>query len=193
MRGIRPWIKVVPAIAVVAALAGIQLSHLLGNNGPQAAEYPRFTLVDQRGRTVTEADFRGRFLLVYFGYTYCPDVCPTSLSTMAGALHRLGTRAEAIQTAMITVDPDRDPPSVLGEYVDSFWPGMVGLGGSPEQVAEAARQFAVVYTRNGDGDDYTMDHSAFLYLMTPDGRLVLTIPHGTPAEALARLLAEQVP
>lgn len=188
----RSWLKILPAIAVAAALAGVQVHHLSWGEHRQPADFPHFTLLDHHAHPVTEADYRGRFLLVYFGYTFCPDVCPTSLSTLAAALAELGPKAAAIQAVMVTIDPDRDPPELLEEYVTSFRPGMHGLGGSAEQIAAAAAQFAVTYARHGDGDAYTMDHSANLYLLGPDGRLLSVIPHGTPAAELVKQLAQHV-
>lgn len=185
----RNWRKAIVALAVVAVLAGFQLQHLLGSGGHQAAAVPRFTLTDHHGRTITEAEYRGQYLLIYFGYTFCPDVCPTSLSTITEALEILGTRADTIVPILISVDPQRDSTEILTDYVAAFSPRMVGLTGTPEQIEAAAQQFGAIYARNGDGTDYTMDHSASIYLIAPDGRLVTTIPHGTPPRGLADMVA----
>src|SRR5271170_4770133 len=116
------------------------------------------------GAAVTERTYRGKWLVVYFGYTFCPDVCPTTMMEIAGALKILGPRADAVQGLFITVDPQRDTPAVLGEYLKSFDPRLVGLTGTAAQIAVAAKSFHVFYERN-DTDDgsYLYDHSAFIY------------------------------
>jgi cytochrome oxidase Cu insertion factor (SCO1/SenC/PrrC family) len=154
--------------------------------------YPQFTLTDHHGRTVTEADFRGRTLLVYFGYTYCPDVCPTTLSSIVDAMSLLGEGADALVPILITIDPERDSAAALADYVGAFDPRIIGLTGTPEQIAAAARPFRVYYERNGTGADYTMDHSAFTYLLGPDGRRLEAFPHGTQAKEMAQALAARM-
>ncbi|HLO78829.1 MAG TPA: SCO family protein [Magnetospirillum sp.] len=185
------------AVVVVAALAfGSRL--VVWSNGehaPQASLGGPFTLVDGNGRTVTDQDFRGRWMLIYFGYTFCPDVCPTSLSVAAAAMDRLDpSDAAKIVPILITVDPQRDTPAVLKEYVAAFHPAMVGLGGSVEQVAAAAKAFKVFAARAKGGDDtsYTVDHSSILYLMGPDGRFVAGFSHGTSADDLAAALKKHL-
>ena len=137
-----------------------------------------FTLVDHTGRTVTEKDFAGKWMMIYFGFTYCPDVCPTSLSVMADAMNMLTPeQADKIVPVMITVDPARDTPELLAQYVTNFHPRMVGLTGTPEQVAAAARAYRVYFAKaagSGTGtDDYLMDHSSIVYLVGPDGQFRL--------------------
>jgi protein SCO1/2 len=132
-----------------------------------------FTLRTADGSTVTDRDYRGRWLLIYFGYTYCPDVCPTTLADIAQALAALGPLAARLQPLFITVDPARDTPEVIGSYARSFDPRVVGLTGTPAEIERVARAFKVYYSvqRTGDGPgDYLLDHSAFLYVMRPDGR-----------------------
>lgn len=149
-----------------------------------------FTLVDHTGRTVTDQDFGGRYLLVYFGFTYCPDVCPTELQTMTQAIDLLGPDADRVQPLFITVDPQRDTADVLADYVRLFHPRLVGLTGTPEQIAEAARAYRVYYAK-APGDDpthYLMDHSSFVYLMDPQGDLAALFTPGTDAEEMARTL-----
>ena len=133
-----------------------------------------FTLVDQNGRTVTDQDFRGKWMLVYFGYTYCPDVCPTALGRNASAIELLGPKAEQIVPVLITVDPARDTPQALKGYVAAFHPRMVGLSGSPEQVTAVAREYRVYFGKvpGNDPNSYLMDHTSFSYLVAPDGRFV---------------------
>src|SRR5690349_12879912 len=131
-----------------------------------------FTLQDGSGKTVTDRDFRGRYMLVYFGYTFCPDVCPTTLTAVADAMDRLGPDASKIRTVFITVDPKRDTSAVVGKYAAAFGPNVVGLTGTPEAIARVAKEYRVYYAehRTGPGpNDYVMDHSSVLYLMDPKG------------------------
>jgi len=148
-----------------------------------------FSLTDQTGRPVTDADYRGRYLLIYFGFTFCPDVCPTELHVMATALDQLGPQGDRVQPMFITVDPERDTPSQLAGYVSQFHPRMVGLTGTPEQMATAARAYRVYYSKvpNKENDGYyTMDHSSFVYLMSPDGRFLEAFAHGTTPDKMAQ-------
>jgi protein SCO1/2 len=144
-----------------------------------------FSLVDGNGQTVTERSYAGKWLLVFFGYTHCPDVCPTTLSDLAQALDQLGPQADRLQPLFITVDPERDTPQVMHDYVASFGNRIVGLTGSAAQIAAAAKAYRVYYAKHPEGSDYSMDHSAILYLMRPDGSLAgfMTPDIGTPAMA----------
>lgn len=144
-----------------------------------------FTLVDQDGKTVTDRDFQGRWLLVYFGYTYCPDVCPTSLARNAEALDLLGPRGDAVVPVLISVDPQRDTPEKMKDYVHYFHPRTVGLTGTPQQVAAVAKDYRVFYMKveREDPSAYLMDHSSFTYLVGPDGKFVQFFRHeATPQE-----------
>ncbi len=150
---------------------------LNGEAGGPAVGGP-FTLVSGDGHIVTDRDFRGKYLLVYFGYTYCPDVCPTTLNAVAGALDRLGKKADRLQPLFITVDPRRDTPAVIKQYTAAFSPRLEGLTGTASQIAAVAKEYRVYYAehRTGPGpDDYSMDHSSILYLMGPDGRFIAPI------------------
>jgi protein SCO1/2 len=149
-----------------------------------------FTLTAADGRAVSERTYRGKWLIVYFGYTFCPDICPTTLMEMAGALEQLGPRAETVQGLFVTVDPKRDTPEVLNEYVKSFDPHIVGLTGSPAQIALAAKSFNVFYERR-DTDDggYVYDHTSLIYLIDPDGRFLKAIAHNAGAQQIAHSLA----
>ncbi|KAA0676676.1 SCO family protein [Roseomonas genomospecies 6] len=155
-----------------------------------------FTLTDQDGRTVTDADYRGKYLLIYFGYTYCPDVCPTELGTMARAMDLLGRQADKVQPMFISVDPERDTVAHLKDYVGLFHPSLVGLTGTPEQVKAAAKAYRVYYAKapqkDGKPEDYLMDHSSFLYLMGPDGRFLGVYPAGTTADRVAQDLGTRI-
>ncbi len=147
-----------------------------------------FTLVDQDGRTVTEAAFKGKPTLIYFGFTFCPDVCPTSLLLMETALEKLGPdAANKVNLVFITVDAERDTPELLKGYVTNFGPTFIGLTGTPDQVAAAARAYRVYYQKvpGKDGGPYLMDHSSIVYLLDRNGRFVTHFTHDAKAEAIA--------
>ena len=167
---------------------GIQLPQGTALGGP-------FSLTDQAGRAVTERDFAGRWLLLYFGYTYCPDVCPTELGTIAAALDALGpAAAERVVPMLVSVDPGRDTPAQLADYVARFHPRMQGLTGTPEQVAEVARRYRVYYgkVQRPDMTDYLMDHSSFIYLVGPDARVRMLFRPETRPEDIAAAVAAQM-
>jgi len=153
-----------------------------------------FTLVNTAGETVTEETFRGRWMLVYFGFTYCPDVCPTELQTISSALDRLGPQARQVVPVFITVDPERDTPAALAEYVKLFDERLVGLTGSKEQIAAAAKSYRVYYARAKAKDtaDYLMDHSSFIYLIGPDGGFRALFRHGMAAQEMADSLKSRL-
>jgi cytochrome oxidase Cu insertion factor (SCO1/SenC/PrrC family) len=147
-----------------------------------------FTLTDQHGAVVTEQDFAGRYMLIYFGYTYCPDFCPMSLSNMTQALDLLPPeQAEQVTPILITVDPERDTVEQLAEYAPLFHPRLVALTGTPEETRQAAKAYRVYFSKagNGDGSDYLMDHSTFIYLMGPDGKYVRHFSHSATPEEIA--------
>jgi cytochrome oxidase Cu insertion factor (SCO1/SenC/PrrC family) len=152
-----------------------------------------FTLTDQHGAVVTEQDFAGRYMLIYFGYTYCPDFCPMSLSNMTQALDLLPPeQAEQVVPILITIDPERDTVEQLAEYAPLFHPRLVALTGTPEETRQAAKAYRVYFSKagNGDGSDYLMDHSTFIYLMGPDGKYVRHFSHtATPEEIAAGIAA----
>ncbi|WP_137123660.1 SCO family protein [Roseomonas sp. HF4] len=166
---------------------GVQLAQGVSLGGP-------FTLVDHTGRTVTERDFAGRALLVYFGFTYCPDVCPTELGTIAAALDAMGQGADRVTPVFITVDPERDTPEAMADYVSRFHPRLVGLTGTADQIAQAARAYRVYYAkvRPRDSTDYLMDHSSFIYLVGPDGRVRSLFRPETSPEAIASATTAQL-
>jgi protein SCO1/2 len=153
-----------------------------------------FSMVDHTGRAVTQEDFAGRHLLVYFGFTFCPDVCPTELGIMAAALDELGELGERVTPVLVTVDPERDTPAALAEYVGRFHPRMVGLTGTPEQVAAIARAYRVFYAKvqRPEMSAYLMDHSSFIYLVGPDGRVRTLFRPNTPPEAVAAAVRGQL-
>lgn len=151
-----------------------------------------FTLTDQTGKTVTEADYKGKYMLIYFGFTFCPDVCPTELQVMAGAAAKLGAKAADVQPIFITVDPERDTVKELAVYVKQFDPRLIGLTGTPEQIAKVAKEYRVFYQKVEDKEtpgDYTMDHSSIAYLMGPDGSFLTFFPPGVSPDEMAAKIA----
>jgi protein SCO1/2 len=165
-------------LLVAALLIGTGAFVWLSDNGTASLIGGPFTLVDGNGRRVTDRDFRGKYMLVYFGYTYCPDVCPTTLNEVADALDHLGTKVDRLQAVFITVDPMRDTPQVMKQYTAAFSSRLLGLTGTPDEIAKVAREYRVYYAKHSTGpgaNDYTMDHSSILYLMGPDGKFVAPI------------------
>ncbi len=189
---------VIAAVCVAAAaLVGGLVYALYGTGkGGLAQIGGPFALVDQQDRPRRDTDFRGRYMLVYFGYTFCPDICPTALQIMIAALDRLEpARQRRITPIFITVDPERDTSDRLREYVASFHPRLVGLTGTPERIAAAARAYRVYFGKSaGDGsaNDYLMDHSSIIFLMDPEGRYVTHFSHATPPERIVASLARHV-
>jgi protein SCO1/2 len=151
-----------------------------------------FALTGGDGRVVTDRTFRGRYMLIYFGYTHCPDICPTTLMAISQTLEKLGPLAAKIQPVFVSIDPERDTPAVVGEFVQSFDPRIVGLTGSPAEIAAVAKQYRVFYKKSPveNSSDYFMEHSSYLYVMGPDGRYVTLLPHDqtdAPDQMAARL------
>jgi protein SCO1/2 len=147
-----------------------------------------FSMTDQTGKHVTQADYAGKYMLIYFGFTFCPDVCPTELQVMSGALSELGEDAAKVQPIFITVDPDRDTPEVMARYVKQFDPRLIGLSGTAAETAAIAKEYRVYYEKVKDPDssgDYSMDHSSIVYLMGPDGGFLTFFPPGTGPEKMA--------
>ncbi len=189
------------AIALAAALVGglvafavvqPQVSNVLPSTGKALVGGP-FTLVDHTGKTVTEKDFRGLYMLVYFGFTHCPDVCPTGLQVMSAALEKVGAKAEQVTPILITVDPERDTPEQLASYVPSFHPRLVGLTGSPEQVGAALKSYRVYAKKVDDPKSaagFTFDHTSLLYLMDRNGDYIAHFTHATPVDRIAERLAK---
>jgi protein SCO1 len=145
-----------------------------------------FRLRDPAGQERKLADFRGRVVLLFFGFTQCPDVCPTALTRAAEVLRLLGDEGRRLQVIFVTVDPERDTPELLRAYTGAFHPSFLGLWGDLEQTAAAAREFKVVYQKVPTGSSYTMDHTAISYAFDPGGRLRLAVRHATTAPDLAR-------
>lgn len=146
-----------------------------------------FTLTDHNGRVRTLKDFRGKVVAVFFGYTHCPDVCPTTLSDFAGALKLMGAQAGQVQVIFVTVDPERDTPELLRQFVPAFNPGFLGMYGDAETLSRLAKEYKVVYQKTAvkAADDYLIDHTAGTYVYDPKGNLRLLIPYGSGSEAIA--------
>ena len=152
-----------------------------------------FSLVNQEGRRVTEQDFRGRYTLILFGFTYCPDICPSGLQVMSAALEQLGSKADKVVPILISVDHERDTPKQLAQYVKSFHPSLVGLSGTAEEIAEAARAYRVYFKKVEDPKStagFTYDHSALIYLMGPDGKYITHFTHAAGPDAIAARLRQ---
>jgi protein SCO1/2 len=149
-----------------------------------------FQLVDQDGRAVDQTLLNGKWSLVFFGFTYCPDFCPTTLQALEATRLQLGEAADDLRIVFVTVDPERDTPQALKDYLssDGFPPGVIGLTGTPAQVAEAARVYRAYYEKVGEGDGYTMNHSLTIYLMGPDGRFRSALAHDLGPERSAQLI-----
>jgi cytochrome oxidase Cu insertion factor (SCO1/SenC/PrrC family) len=155
-----------------------------------------FALTDQTGKRVTDKDFRGRYTLVFFGFTYCPDVCPSALQVVAGALDKLGAKGRQITPVFVTVDPERDSPAQLATYLKSFHPRLVGLTGSSadiEAVTKAYRVYVKKVTDAKSSAGYSFDHSAIIYLMGPDGAYLTHFTHATSVDAMAERLGKLLP
>lgn len=177
-------------VAGVAALSAGCTPSAPAFNGVDitGASYARdFALTDVAGKRRTLAEFRGKLVVVFFGFAQCPDICPTTLADLAQVKKRLGSDGDRIQVVFITVDPERDSPQVLASYVPAFDPSFIGLTGSSDEIAAAAREFKVFYQKVAGKTEtsYTIDHTAGAYVFDREGRVRLFIRHGTGAEAIA--------
>jgi len=185
------------------AVAGVLLALLMfgaagflwfGTSARAAVGGP-FTLVNGAGQQVTDRSFRGKYMLVYFGYTYCPDVCPTTLQALAGALDALGAKANDVAPIFITVDPARDTPAVMQRYAAAFSPQLIGLTGTPAEIAQVEKEYHVYAEKHVTGpgpNDYGMDHSSVIYVMGPDGRFISPLAEAAPkqmATDIAKLMS----
>lgn len=154
-----------------------------------------FTLTDHTGKTVTDRDFRGKHMLVFFGFTFCPDVCPTALQVVAAALDKLGPKADRIVPLFITIDPERDTPQQMAQYVRSFSPRLIGLTGTQAEIDTVLKEYRVYAQKVPDPKSsagYTMDHSAIIYVMGVDGAYRTHFTHTTDADAMAERLAKML-
>jgi cytochrome oxidase Cu insertion factor (SCO1/SenC/PrrC family) len=153
-----------------------------------------FELVDHTGKKRTDADFRGELLLVYFGYTYCPDVCPTDLMQIGLAIDKLGAAGAAVQPLFISIDPERDTQTVLAQYVTAFHPRVIGLRGTPAQIRTVADSYKAYYAKYSppDGGVYLIDHAGFIYLMGRSGEYLGFFPPGTSADRLVEIIRQHL-
>jgi len=176
-----------PAQAQSQRSAGELMDAVMWNKEPIGGP---FTLTDHTGKLHTDADFRGKLMLVYFGFTFCPDICPTDLMAIGQAIDKLGPAGDEVQPLFISVDPERDTAAHLAEYVPFFHPRLIGLTGDAAHIREAARAYRVYYAKVviGGAADYTIDHSGFIYLMDRDGKYVGFFPPGTPADRMVAVI-----
>jgi len=214
----RPGLAVLSALVLVAVVAaGIAWrASAVGSKTQTEAEANaasdrdasdfdgRFSLTDQYGTRRTDKDFRSKYMLVFFGYTYCPDVCPTTLAVEAEALDKIGARASRLVPIFVTVDPKRDTPDKLKSYLSSFDAkspsprlNFVGLTGSDAEIANAAKSYRVYYRAHIDGQvdgaEYSIDHTGDIYLMGPDGKFVAYYSQGILPDELATDLMTKIP
>ena len=189
---LRPWAQGPPTLfsIIFAAVLSICQPLARADTAPVTVGGP-FTLTAPDGTTVTDETYRGKWLLVFFGYTSCPDICPTTLYEIAAAIEELGPDAAKLQPIFITVDPERDTPDVMGKYTGAFHPRIVGLTGSPQQIAAVAREYGAYGARHKTGagaEDYVVDHSTYIYIMGPQGKFVRGLDSDTPAGRIADTL-----
>jgi protein SCO1/2 len=166
---------------------GVGLSAAVKIGGP-------FVLTNHLGKTVSDTVYRGRYLYIYFGYGYCPDVCPTELANMAATIDALGPQADQVQPLFITIDPERDTTEFLAEYVTQFHPQFIGLTGSLDEIAAVAKSYRVFYRKAKDenASEYLMDHSNFAYFMGLDGGFLTMFRGGTNPKALAETMMKYI-
>ena len=192
----------IPYLLLVAAVAGGLIWHESENvpglgrtvtTGAVAVGGP-YTLTDQNGLRRSSGDFRGKYQLIYFGYSFCPDVCPTTLAVMAQALDQMGVDGNRIVPVFITIDPERDTPAVLKTYMAAFGPRFVGFSGSPAEIAAVEKDYRVYAKKQplGDKGTYGMDHSSVIYMMGPDGRIVSFYDELVSPDALAKDLRRKI-
>lgn len=195
LRTIRMFLwGLVAIVAVGAGMYGIWPAKNQGTALRQPAEsaiLAEFSLTDHNGNAVTQAAYRGKWLLVFFGYTNCPDVCPTTLNEIANVLELLGAKADRVQPLFITIDPERDTQASLAKYVAAFDRRIVGLTGTPEQIRDATDAFRAFYEKDPQisaPGGYFMSHTSYVYLFNPEGKFVIPFTYGTPSAAMAERL-----
>lgn len=187
---------IIAAAFALGACAGPSTSQFNSTDVTGANYGKSFALTDHQGQRRTLADFRGKVVTLFFGFTQCPDVCPTTLNTMREVMVQLGEQAGRVQVLFVTVDPQRDSEELLAHYVPAFDPRFIGLYGDAAETEAVAREFRIFYRKSGDteGPNYSIDHSAGTYVFDPQGRLRLYVRHAETAENIAAdirtLLAE---
>jgi protein SCO1 len=181
------------ALALVASIGLWRMADRAEPAGGTASIGGPYVLTDQNGAPRSDRDFHGRWVLLYFGYTFCPDVCPTTLAKMSAALGKLGTQADRFVPVFVTIDPARDTPSVLKTYLAAFGPQFVGLTGKPADIARVAHSYRVYYAKHPlAGGNYAMDHSSVIYLIDPNGNFVKAYDDDASPAALASDLKKQL-
>jgi protein SCO1/2 len=197
-----PAVRAIAFAALLLIVAAVLLLYTPWGRGLWQGELPAgsgtaliggpFRLTDQYGKVRTDADFRGQYLLVFFGYANCPDVCPTTLQTITTAMEKLGPDAAKVTPIFITIDPARDDPKALKDYASNFTPRLVALSGSAADIASVAKAYRIYYNKVGDGPNYAMDHSAIVYLMGPDGHYLGYFGMDAKADDIAQAIREKL-
>jgi protein SCO1 len=194
----RTSIILLTCIVVLGGALSLVLWRMADRNGAETGLLANasiggpFVLTDQNGAKRSDRDFRGHWMLLYFGYTYCPDVCPTTLALMSSTVEKLGPDAGRVIPVFITVDPERDTPSVLKSYLAAFGPQFIGLTGTPSDIAKVARAYRVYYKKvTLKGGAYSLDHSSAIYLIDPNGNFVKAYDEQSGAAAIANDLRKQ--
>lgn len=180
-----------PIVAEEQPSAAQLMDDLMWSRGPIGGP---FTLVDHTGRLRSDTEFRGKLMLIYFGYTYCPDVCPTDLMAISEAIDSLGTAGETIQPIFITIDPERDTVAHLAEYVSAFHPRLIGLTGAVEQIRAVALSYKAYHAKVKDerGEDYAIEHTGVIYVVGRSGQYLGFIPPQTTPDRLIEILQRQL-
>lgn len=187
------------AVLLMAAIAQAQTGNPVPDHEPlaQGRIEGRFMLLDHYGEIVTDRSFRGKFLLIYFGYTACPDVCPTAMVIINQALELLGDQAEQVQPLLISVDPDRDTPAVMRDFVSYFNPRLIGLTGSHQMIERVTQNFRIRFEKvqlpTDPPDVYRVDHSAGVFLMGPDGTFLTKFAHSATPQQIAERIRDYIP
>ncbi len=185
----RPVVSLLRILAIASILAGCQAGETsFQSTDITGAEFGKaLTLTDHSGKPRSLEDFRGQVVVVFFGFTHCPDVCPTTLAELAGAIRKLGPAGEKVQVLLVTVDPERDTPEILSKYVTAFNPRFLGLRGNAAETARVAKEFKVIYQKVAGprAENYGMDHSAGSYIFDRQGRLRLYVGYGRGADVFA--------
>jgi len=185
----RLYLAILAAALLCAAPASAESPPPVADEQPETGIVSRYLLMDSKGRAISDQDFRGSFQLIAFGYTFCPDICPTTLAEIALIMEKLGSRADQLQPLFVTVDPERDTPEVLRRYTAYFHPRIIGLTGSPDLVRRVADHFKVRYEKHwepgAEKDKYSVDHSAGMYLLGPDGNFLGKFAYATPPQEVA--------
>ena len=188
------------AIALAALVYWHQIDNTNSNPAPKIGFLPvidiggPFALTDHNGSKITENSFPGKFLLITFGYTFCPDVCPTGLARITAALNRLGKTADLVQPLFISVDPDRDTPEALATYVTHFHPKMRGLTGNKDEIDSVTKTYRVLrhVVTQDDASEYLLNHTTFFYLLAPSGKIARIFRHATTVDALTKAISAEL-